>query len=605
MAYVERRGDYYRGRFKNPPGVKPRWGTVSETLEGWPFTEKQKALDAANDKESWVRGLVGEWRRLVDAGHAEPTADGVTFERWLQLLQGLRRRANGGRDPNAGDISLEEYVHTTWWPAQDLEVRTDDQYSYRLRRMILPAYGHRPVNTLTDEAEIAAWELGLRVENGGRYAQSTAADSRSLLATILGDAKAAGLVDDNAAARRRGRGKKKNRQKGRRRRAVGKQWATPLEVILIAERCSLLTGQDDDFVMWVTAAWCGLRWGEVIGLELENFRLSKLHLEWQLGELNGKFYKCDPKDEAFRNDDPEFFGALDLPPFLSDLLSTHVQRRRPRPCRCRYDCGAGPRLLFLGAEGGHPSRSDYSRRYWRPACDGVFPGEDGKRERPARPVLVDAAAGFPGAPLKPAWPYAEGDDWEPPRGKGWQRWDVPAVDAFAVACPVPACTAAIGKACLSGSGRETAPHRPRRELAVSRGHVTERALASWLPVRTGFTRHELRHAQKTWMIEDRIPDVMSHDRLGHVFSGIGATYSHVTDGMRQDLKVALQTRWETALSQRAQICPHSPVRLVDELLVPHREPRGNVVSHTSPNHAKGPVSRRGERAFDLGGAEGI
>lgn len=598
MAYAERRGDCYRGRYKNPPGVTPKWGTVSEDDDGYPFARKGHALVAAEDKEAEVRQLLAEWRKLTQV-HPAPAVDGVSMEEWRRLLEGLRRKANGGRDPNAGDITLADYVQQRWWPAQDLEPRTVDQYKYRLKHQVLPFFGRRPVNSLIDPEEIAAWERGMV----GRWAQSTAADSRSLLTTILGDAKEAGLVDVNAAQRRRGRGRKKNRQKGRRRRAIGKQWATPLEALLVAERCAVLTGQDDDFVMWVTDAWCGLRWGELIGLELDSFRLSKLHVEWQLSELNSHFSKEDPKDGSFRNDDPAFFGAVDLPPFLSALLSDHIQRRPPRACRCPgRECGAGSRLLFLGSDGGHPRRSDYNRRYWRPAADGVYPGEGGKRPRPARPVLVDLAAPWPGQVLRPAWAPAEGDTWEPPRGRGWTRFDLPVVDELAVGCD---CGARAGQACTSRSGRATLAHGPRRELAEARGHVTWRAPGSWLPVRKALTPHGLRHALKTWMIEDGIPEVLQHDRLGHVMTGIGATYSHVSPAMREELKGALQERWETALGQRAALSARSAVPLVDALLAPYRKPFGDFVSRSSPEHAKGPLSLAGERASDLGGAEGI
>jgi hypothetical protein len=50
------------------------------------------------------------------------------------------------------------------------------------------------------------------------------------------------------------------------------------------------------------------------------------------------------------------------------------------------------------------------------------PGEAGKRNRPSRPVLVDTTDGWPGRPPKLAWPFAEAEDWEPPRGKRWTRF---------------------------------------------------------------------------------------------------------------------------------------------------------------------------------------
>ena len=41
--------------------------------------------------------------------------------------------------------------------------------------------------------------------------------------------------------------------------------------------------------------------------------------------------------------------------------------------------------------------------------------------------------------------------------------------------------------------------------------------------------------------------------------------------MRDDLKTALQSRWEHALRARAARCPRSPVPLLDALLAPLRE----------------------------------
>ena len=40
--------------------------------------------------------------------------------------------------------------------------------------------------------------------------------------------------------------------------------------------------------------------------------------------------------------------------------------------------------------------------------------------------------------------------------------------------------------------------------------------------------------------------------------------------MRDDLKAALQARWEDSLGERAAIHPHSPVPLLDQLLAPFR-----------------------------------
>ncbi len=52
--------------------------------------------------------------------------------------------------------------------------------------------------------------------------------------------------------------------------------------------------------------------------------------------------------------------------------------------------------------------------------------------------------------------------------------------------------------------------------------------------------------------------------------------------MRDELKTALQARWEESLGARAAIDPGSPVPLLDELLAPHREATRQSAQPTAP-----------------------
>ena len=88
-------------------------------------------------------------------------------------------------------------------------------------------------------------------------------------------------------------------------------------------------------------------------------------------------------------------------------------------------------------------------------------------------------------------------------------------------------------------------------------------------------------------------------------------YAHASDRMRDDLKYALQARWEESLRARAAVHPHSPVPLLDEILTPFRararqeesepaapretveqpttpEDREKMISQIPPNHAQSP-----------------
>jgi hypothetical protein len=108
------------------------------------------------------------------------------------------------------------------------------------------------------------------------------------------------------------------------------------------------------------------------------------------------------------------------------------------------------------------------------------------------------------------------------------------------------------------------------------------AVASWLPVLRGVTPHGLRHGLQTWMDEDRIPEVLKTERMGHEMPGMHGVYGHVSPAMRTDLKAALQARWEDSLRDRVQLCPHSIVPTLDALLAAHRQASAKIRSQLAP-----------------------
>jgi hypothetical protein len=108
------------------------------------------------------------------------------------------------------------------------------------------------------------------------------------------------------------------------------------------------------------------------------------------------------------------------------------------------------------------------------------------------------------------------------------------------------------------------------------------ALASWLPISTGLTPHSLRHGHQTWLDDLGIRYVLQSERMGHEVPGMRGVYSHVTPGMRAELKAGLQELWEQSLRERARLAPTSRVAVLDELLAPHRELTFKVRSQIAP-----------------------
>ena len=185
----------------------------------------------------------------------------------------------------------------------------------------LPEFGERSLASLETE-EIGIWERQL-LRTG--YSKRTAKDARSVLITLLGDAIPR-YIQVNAAQRRSGKGRKGLRRIERHERAEN-IWPTPLQALLIAERCGALSGRSTDFVMNIYMAYTGSRWSEVIGLLPECVHDDQVAIDWKLYELNGRFYRGRPKDGSIR--------PADLPPFLAELLADHLANASSIKCTCR------------------------------------------------------------------------------------------------------------------------------------------------------------------------------------------------------------------------------------------------------------------------------
>jgi integrase len=498
MAYAEKRGNLWRARWCAPDG----------TLESKPgFTSRKDAENYGRDQEAAIR-------------------------------------ANTYVDPRAGRITLSEWVNK-WFPALDLELATLSNYRYMIEVHILPEFGDWPLASLTAE-EISIWERRL-VERG--YSKRTAKDARSALTTVLGDAIPR-YIQVNPAQRRSGKGRKGIRRIERHEKAE-KVWATPLQALLIAERCAALSGCDTDFVLVITLAYTGMRWSEIIGLTPAYVTEEQVGIEWKLYELNGRFYRGRPKDGSIR--------PADLPPFLAEMLAAQVDTVADRKCTCcnvEQPWCPGDRYVFLGPGGGHFRRSNYSERFFRPAADGWHPAH-GKRV--AAPVLIDATALFPGRPLQP-WPAAvPGEPFAPPTGKGLVRLTS---DTTTGRCP------ACGRALRRRLNGRLITHNADGGRCEGSGQLPaeDATIASWLPILPGLTPHGLRHSHQTWMDEARIADLLKSERMGHEVPGMRGVYGHVSPAMRAELKAALQERWETSLRDRARLSPRSSVALLDALL---------------------------------------
>jgi integrase len=338
MGFAEKRGSgsgtYYRGRYKIAPG---KYGTLDQK-----FRTKREAKQAADAREATA---------AIREQDLEPGED-VTFGMFA----------------------------SRWYAGLDLAPSTMVNYRRHLEEHLLPAFEHVLLNGKDmTRTGIDGWEAA---ERAAGYARSSVKTWRGTLHAVLAAAVDAHLLPSNPAAKRRGTGKRAGRSAER---GPERVVTDPLGALLIAERSAVLSGRDDEFVATTVLFYTGMRWAELVGLETRYARLSSIRIEQQLYELNpGGLVLCPPKDDSYRD--------VDLPAWLSGLVSDHITRTVPQPCACH-----GRSYVFRGRYGGaHWRRSGFGDWIFEPAASGWFPA---KAPQPRRPVPV-ASGPFPGLPVR-------------------------------------------------------------------------------------------------------------------------------------------------------------------------------------------------------------
>jgi Phage integrase, N-terminal SAM-like domain/Bacterial regulatory proteins, lacI family len=528
MGYVEPvpspKGDYWRVRYQAPDGA---YLTVQgDDHKPARFSTRKEAEEALADVESDLRK-----------------------DRW--------------KDPRAGAITFEDWA-AEWYAALDVAESTMVNYRRHLEDHLLQSFGKHPLDRI-DAALIRKWE---RSEKADGYKPASIRTWRGTLHNILGDA-VPDHISVNPAARKRGKG----RRSGAGRKSAGSRGpempvATPLAMLLIAERLSVLTGRDDEFVMVQTGFWHALRLGETVGLERPFTRPRTLRVEWQLYEIEagdneelraaapGGMLRCPPKDDSY--------GTLDTPPFLRPVLSAHIAGAELEECPCH-----GAVYMFRG--------------YGAPRLRGNMPMSLIAASAGVSQTVVQAALGGKGRISEAArrhvlevartLGYDRGPAAADP-ARHWRRSSFEELFHAAVTGLLAPSRPGRGREALPARGVPLAGEWPGTRV---RGPYAERrAEWCWLPVAEGLeglTPHGWRHSWKTWAEESRIPEVMSESVLRHEIPGVSGVYRHVTPGMRAELAAAETEAWEGALDARLEMSESSTVAVVDGLLRARLEAR--------------------------------
>lgn len=313
----------------------------------------------------------GRWqaRYSTDAGE-RITAD-YTFptkadaQRWLAQTESDIARGTW-HDPTLGKTTIAEWSDR-WLTTKLPTVRraTADQYTYILRMHIVPHIGDRQFGSLTS-ADVQAWLANLH--RNTKLAPNTVAKIYRLLKNMLGGAVEVGMIARNPC-RIRGAGTE---------RPPEITVAAPEQVAALADAVG-----DHYRALIYVAAYGGLRWGELAGLQRRHIDLDRgvVIVEQKLSEVNGVLEIEAPKSEAGRR-------SVALPVVAVDELAAHLEAN-VEPL--------GDSFVFTAAESGHLRRSNFRRRVWLPATRQV--GIPGLRFHDLRHTGATLAAAT-GAPLK-------------------------------------------------------------------------------------------------------------------------------------------------------------------------------------------------------------
>lgn len=241
-------------------------------------------------------------------------------------------------DPSLGRITFGRWAGDWQATTVDLRPATRELYAYLLRRYLLPAFEDVALTRITP-LDVRAWLADL---NASDLSPSTVRKAFNLLNRILGAAVESGLIGRSPCTSIRPPAEPTHEMR----------FLSGAEVIELADAIGVHYRG-----LVLTAAFTGLRWGELAGLKRERVDLLRpsVTVIEQLNEVNGRLGFGPPKTAAGRR-------AVTVPAFLVGVLEEQLSLR----------CEPGRQgLVFPAAEGGPMRRSNFRRRVWLPATRAV------------------------------------------------------------------------------------------------------------------------------------------------------------------------------------------------------------------------------------------
>jgi integrase len=302
--------------------------------------EDEEELTMASRHVPGVRQVKsGRWEaRYRDSAGRQRTYTADTRADAIAFLNAARTDVARGvwRDPALARTLFGELADRVEATRVNRRASTRARDARLMKTQVLPTFRDCPLGDVT-ATDVKAWVASLEAAG---LAPSTIRKCYQLLARVFDEATETGLIGASPCHR------------------------IPLPTDERPEP-ALLTPQDverladviDDRyrALVLTAAYTGLRWGELAGLRVPrvDFLRRRIDVAEILVEVDGAMTFGPPKTKTSR-------AFVSFPAFLADELGAHVAAY-PDPERRR-------RLLFVSDEGTPLRRSNFRRRVWIPAA---------------------------------------------------------------------------------------------------------------------------------------------------------------------------------------------------------------------------------------------
>jgi len=278
-------------------------------------------------------GWQARWRDPAGAQRAKTFSRKTDAERYLVGLETDKLRGRYA-DPRLGRTRLTDWLAEWQATRSNLSPATRLRDDASIRNHVLPALGAVPIGQI-QPIHVGQWVASLK-DRG--LAPATTRKAYQLLAAAMAAAVDNGLIPLSPC-----------------RKVELPQIETPEMRFLEPEEVKLLseTIEGRYRVMVLTAAYSGLRFGELCALRVDRFDALRrtIRVEESLAEVRSRFIFKSPKSDASRR-------TVSVPGFLVEELAQHL---------VRFPDDSG--LIFTAPGGGPIRRTNFRRRIWLWAVD--------------------------------------------------------------------------------------------------------------------------------------------------------------------------------------------------------------------------------------------